>query len=311
MGKFTFVAVIVMMALAARLHAAEDFESVWQAYLSEHEVRKSIFNETHARTKKHNSKKGVTFQMGHIAFSVLTSEEKKRHLGALKPVRPNSVVRGVARQALPCSIDYRTDSCLPPVESIVLRDQGGCGSSWAHSATAVVEFGKCKKCDGTALDLRLIVDCSREEGCSGGWEQEAWQYLASNGGQTDDSSYPYTTETRTCVFIPSDMSIGAEISSSDPVEWVAWQDPTAMMTVLAGGRIISIFMQLPESFFSYEKYLLDAFFLSRSYAHAMNVVGYGTLDQNDYWVVRYSWSEGWEAAGYVLVRRSVDLCMIE
>lgn len=97
-----------------------------------------------------------------------------------------------------------------------------------------------------------IVDCSREDGCSGGWKQVAWQYLASNGGQTDDSSYPYTAETRTCVFSPSDMSIGAEISSSDPVEWVAWQDPTAMMTVLAGGRIISIYMQLPVSVFSYE-----------------------------------------------------------
>jgi hypothetical protein len=48
------------------------------------------------------------------------------------------------------------------------------------------------------------------------------------------------------------MSIGAEISSSDPVELVAWQDPTAMMTVLAGGRIISIYMQLPVSVFSYE-----------------------------------------------------------
>jgi hypothetical protein len=33
MGQFTFVAVIVMMALAERLHAAEDFESLWQAYL--------------------------------------------------------------------------------------------------------------------------------------------------------------------------------------------------------------------------------------------------------------------------------------
>ncbi len=101
MGQFTFVAVIVMMALAERLHAAEDFESLWQAYLvkfeqlfwlkfllgyqfqfiilfqknvkvnyplgiktkSEHGVRKSIFNETHARIK-HNSKKGRHFPNG-------------------------------------------------------------------------------------------------------------------------------------------------------------------------------------------------------------------------------------------------------
>jgi hypothetical protein len=28
-------------------------------------------------------------------------------------------------------------------------------------------------------------------------------------------------------------------------------------------------------------------------------------------VVRNSWGSGWGAAGYVLVRRGVDLCMIE
>jgi len=94
------------------------------------------------------------------------------------------------------------------------------------------------------------VDCSRANGCSGGWEHEAWQYLASNGGQADENSYPYTAVAGTCLFSTSAMPIGAQISSSNQVEWIGTVD--GMKTVLASGRIISIYMQLPDSFFNYE-----------------------------------------------------------
>jgi hypothetical protein len=65
----------------------------------------------------------------------------------------------------------------------------------------------------------------------------------------------------------------------------------------------------------------------------MNIVGYGTQNSVNYWVntktklhvicnnyifltnlnkvVRNSWGNKWGAAGYVLVQRGVDLCMIE
>nr|CAH0106962.1 unnamed protein product [Daphnia galeata] len=65
---------------------------------------------------------------------------------------------------------------------------------WAHSATAAVELAYCKKYLYTYIDLseQQLVNCSCDNRCSGGWEHEAWQYLASNGRQTDESSYPYT-----------------------------------------------------------------------------------------------------------------------
>ena len=97
-----------------------------------------------------------------------------------------------------------------------------------------------------------LVDCSRDNGCSGGWEHEAWEYLASNGGQTDESSYPYKATVGTCNFRSWNTTVKAQISSSNPVEWIASKDTTAMMTALAGGRILSIYMQLPSTLFNYK-----------------------------------------------------------
>jgi hypothetical protein len=38
---------------------------------SEHGLRKSIFSETHAKIKEHNSKNDVSFEMAHNAFSIM------------------------------------------------------------------------------------------------------------------------------------------------------------------------------------------------------------------------------------------------
>ena len=92
-----------------------------------------------------------------------------------------------------------------------------------------------------------LVDCSRDNGCSGGWE-----HLASNGGQTDESSYPYKATVGTCRFSSWDMTVRAKISSSYPAEWIASKDTFAMMTALTGGRILSVYMQLPNTLFNYK-----------------------------------------------------------
>jgi hypothetical protein len=49
------------------------------------------------------------------------------------------------------------------------------------------------------------------------------------------------------------MTIGAQINSSNPVQWVPAGDQKAMMiSILSGKRILSIFMQLPDSFMNYK-----------------------------------------------------------
>ncbi|XP_057381087.1 uncharacterized protein LOC130703664 [Daphnia carinata] len=316
MGKLSLLVSMLMVSCWAMEIHVDDVDTAWQKYLAEFPIeiqtksefwfRKSIFSETHNNIAKHNANKDATFQMGHNQFSVMTEEEKHEFFGALLPVPPVNISLDASSRVIATSVDYRTHACMSPV-----RYQGNCGSCWAFSATAVVEFQKCMKNNLIRVDLseQQLVDCSRANGCSGGWEDEAWQYLSTVGGQIIESTYPYTAKVATCKF-QSTSSPGAQISTTF-VQWIPTRDTIAMMTVLTEGRIISTYMQLPNSFMSYQSGVFSDTTCVPNNAHAMNIVGYGSLNSVPYWVVRNSWGPTWGASGYVLVKRSVDLCMIE
>jgi hypothetical protein len=59
-----------------------------------------------------------------------------------------------------------------------------------------------------------------------------------------------------CRFSSSQMKIGAQITSN-VVESILSKDINAMKTILFQGRILSIFIQLPESFINYKYILLE------------------------------------------------------
>ena len=45
--------------------------------------------------------------------------------------------------------------------------------------------------------------------------------------------------------------------------------------------------------------------------HGVVIVGYGTMDSIDYWIIRNSWGDWWGDKGYVKMRRGVNQCRIE
>ena len=95
-----------------------------------------------------------------------------------------------ARQSpLPSSVDWRTKGVVNEI-----KDQGGCGSCWAFSATGSLESAAAIA--GAALpnlSEQNLVDCAQPnyDGCSGGWMGWAFDYIKSNGDIDTQSSYPY------------------------------------------------------------------------------------------------------------------------
>nr|ABU41110.1 putative cathepsin L [Lepeophtheirus salmonis] len=85
-----------------------------------------------------------------------------------------------------------------------VKDQKDCGSCWAFSTTGSVEgqyFIKNKKL--LSFSEQQLVDCSsdfRNEGCNGGWMDNAFKYLIANKGIATEDTYPYTATDGVCVY---------------------------------------------------------------------------------------------------------------
>jgi C1A family cysteine protease len=45
--------------------------------------------------------------------------------------------------------------------------------------------------------------------------------------------------------------------------------------------------------------------------HGVVLVGWGVLNNVNYWIIRNSWGTGWGLSGYALIQRGVNKCNIE
>ncbi|EFX84067.1 hypothetical protein DAPPUDRAFT_239330 [Daphnia pulex] len=309
-----FVAVLLAVFSTAIQDGSADLEEAWEKYLvefplgiqtkAEYGKRKSNFAVTNAMIEEHNSNKDATYRMEHNKFSAMDDEEMIQFTGAILPTKSGSKNGNLdlfPTRQLPTSIDYRTHKCMQPVKS-----QGVCGSCWAFSATSVVEFGKCIV-NGTkvALSEQQLVDCDKSSfGCGGGYMDDAWRYLAKAVGQSASATYPYAGVKGTCRYKETSMK-KAIVSQITPVIVVPSDDTQTMMMLLANNQLLSVGIAVVRTFKSYK---------SGVYAepncqsgiigyHAITVVGYGTLNGVDYWVIRNSWGAGWGVKGYALFQR--------
>ena len=76
-----------------------------------------------------------------------------------------------------------------------MKNQGGCGSSWAYSATGALEgqYYKATR-DLVSFSEQQLLDCSEgygNQGCEGGLSTNGFRYVQNQGGICTETSYPY------------------------------------------------------------------------------------------------------------------------
>ena len=202
--------------------------------------------------------------------------------------------------ALPKTVDWREHGFVTPV-----KNQGRCGSCWAFSTTGSVE-GQHFRATGKLISLseQNLVDCSAPEndhGCQGGLTDQAFSYIAVNGGIEKESDYPYQGAQGKCQFDPS--KVAATVASYVDIQQ---QNETQLMEAVATIGPISVGIDAKgDGFMYYKRGIFYADNCSpRLLDHGVLVVGYGTENGQDYWLVKNSWGPNWGLNGYVKMARN-------
>jgi len=265
-----------------------------KAYTSVEEFfhRFAVFKSNLAYIEMRNAQ-NLTFTLGPNQFTDLTNAEFR----AMLLTRPEStdgprVEEQVDLSNLPNDVDWRDKGAVQKV-----KDQGQCGSCWAFSATGAIESINFIV-NNTLPNLaeQQLVDCDTDEsGCNGGFETDAIEWVAKNGGQCGEADYPYRARDGACktTCTPIASVTSAVRFSGEPKLAENLVNQPCTVAVDAGS----------SDWQSYRGGVYNGR-CGKQLNHAILAVGYTA----DYWIVKNSWGTTWGANGYIYMKRGNNIC---
>ncbi|XP_041843099.1 cathepsin S, ortholog2, tandem duplicate 1 [Melanotaenia boesemani] len=244
-----------------------------------------------------------TYDLSMNFMGDLTEEEIMQSFTTLIPPtgiqRAPSAFAGASGADVPDTMDWREKGCVTKVKM-----QGACGSCWAFSAVGALE-GQLAKKTGQLIDLspQNLVDCSTEygnHGCNGGFMHHAFEYVIKNQGIDSDESYPYTGVQQQCRYDPKNRA--ANCSSYN---FLQEGDESALKQGIATVGPISVAIDARRPRFAfYRSGVYDDPSCSQVVNHGVLAVGYGTLNGQDYWLIKNSWGTSFGDQGYIRMARN-------
>ncbi|KAG2683979.1 hypothetical protein I3760_10G058800 [Carya illinoinensis] len=180
------------------------------------------------------------------------------------------------------------------------------GSCWSFSSTGAMEgINAIATGDLISLSEQELVDCDTTNyGCEGGYMDYAFEWVISNGGIDTESDYPYTGVDGTCNITKEET----KVVTIDGYEDVAESDSALLCATVQ--QPISVGMDgsaLDFQLYTSGIYDGDCSSDPDDIDHAVLIVGYGSEDGEDYWIVKNSWGTDWGMEGYIYIRRNTNL----
>ncbi|KAL3749679.1 hypothetical protein ACJRO7_010755 [Eucalyptus globulus] len=273
---------------------------------AEKERRFSIFKNNVDFIESFNKDGNKPYTLAINAFADLTIEEfKASRNGYKRSSSPRQVSTKPFRYehvtAVPSSMDWRKKGAVTPI-----KDQGQCGSCWAFSAVGAME-GNNQLTTGKLISLseQELVDCDtsgEDQGCEGGFMDNAFEFIIGNHGLTTETNYPYQAVDGTCN-ARKEASSAAKITG---YEDVPANSESALLKAVAH-QPVSVAIDAGESAFQFYSSGIFTGECGTNLDHGVTAVGYGTSeDGTKYWLVKNSWGTGWGEEGYIRMKRDID-----
>jgi len=307
---------VFVCLLAVSLAFDVSLDSYWTTYKAGHNkqydgnvemIRRVIWEKNLEVVRQHNLEADLgmhSYTLGVNEHADWSNEEYRQFMTAYKPSNSSllsaATFMAPSNVQVPDQVDWRKEGYVTAV-----KNQGRCGSCWAFSTTGSLEGQNFKKTGKlVSLSEQNLVDCSRTQGnkgCQGGLMDDAFAYIKENKGIDTEESYPYEGKNGQCRFKAS--TIGATDTGFTDIKA---GDEDALKTATA--TVGPIAVAIDASSIKFQLYRNGVYDNPRCSStrldHGVLVAGYGTLDGQDYWLVKNSWGESYGMKGYIMMSRN-------
>lgn len=244
----------------------EEDDEEHSAFLNKHGIKYGTKNEH--KHRKHIFKQNLRFiqskNRAHLGFKMAVNQFTDRSRDELRALRgykasgkhnggkpfPYKLNQEMIDD-LPESLDWRLHGAVTSVK----HQTDVCGSCWAFGAVGAIEgalFLHNAKKELIRLSEQALIDCSwgyENDGCDGGWDFQAFEWVKKNRGIPTEESYgSYKAQEGLCHVKHSDVVLKAPITG-----WVnvTSGDSNAMKFALLKHGPISAAIHAPDSLLYY------------------------------------------------------------
>ncbi|XP_023017927.2 cathepsin L-like peptidase [Leptinotarsa decemlineata] len=278
-----------------------------KTYITEKEDdrRFRIFLANVREIRNHNRKfrrNLFTFEKGVNIFADLTKEEFNERYSLEETIlttiyardTKKNLPRGLSELDNHDYFDWREKGAVTPA-----KDQGHCASCWIFSAVGVLEAYYFRKTGAlVSLSMQNIVDCLWDSNCSGGDPEFAFEF-AKEYGLNSESHYPYQGKELKCNPVKTKIFN----LTFDELKYVR-NSGSNMKDALIEYGPLSVCIYVTSKWRFYKSGVYYDKECSEYVNHCLLVVGYGTENGYDYWIMKNSWGPLWGENGFIKFSRN-------
>jgi C1A family cysteine protease len=253
--------------------------------------------------------RNLTYKLGHNQFSGMDSSDFSKYLGISGILyKDTENIRNTNSDwvniTVPLSVNWISKGAVTNV-----KDQGQCGSCWSFSTTGALEGAYFVKYGVLeSFSEQQLVDCDnyrnggKDLGCKGGLMDNAFTWIGDNGGLCSESDYPYFSgETKTNGPCKTSCKNIEKSKITEFVDIIKSSDDEMMKAV--SQQPVSIAIEADQREFQLYKSGVFSTSCGVNLDHGVLVVGYGTENNLDYYLVKNSWGTSWGDDGYIKLGR--------